>query len=192
MRKAASLIICSPLPGSTNFRVLLLQRSNHGFYGGLAVFPGGAITTSDGNPDWHCFLPKIQRPWFSTHLSYAIGAIRETFEESGLLLLQPEWEWEASQMVLTEGRKKVMDDPSHFITFCRKQLRVPSTDRLVYWSNWISPVHHTTRFDTHFFLTTIQQSQMNQISADGRETLSALWMTPIEALQAFANQGNYR
>ncbi|KAJ3262283.1 Nucleoside diphosphate-linked moiety X motif 19, mitochondrial [Boothiomyces macroporosus] len=188
IRKAGSLIVLAKEAGS-KFKVLLLQRSSHGYFGGLAVFPGGAVHPSDANPDYTCLLPKQQRSWFKTHSNYAIAALRETFEEAGLLLLDP-WVKLTKEENL-ELRKKVLNDPTQFISISRTLLRVPILHKLIYWSNWVSPLHmEKHRFDTHFFLTVINQEQKQDLSleADGRETLKALWMTPEEALEAYSRK----
>ncbi|KAJ3276756.1 Nucleoside diphosphate-linked moiety X motif 19, mitochondrial [Terramyces sp. JEL0728] len=188
IRKAASLIVLAKETGN-QFKVLLLQRSSHGYFGGLAVFPGGAVHPSDANPDFTCLLPKQQHPWFKTHSNYAIAALRETFEEAGLLLMEPWVKLSKDQNI--ELRQKVLNDPTQFISISRTLLRIPILHKLIYWANWISPVHMDKhRFDTHFFLTVISQEQREDVSleADGRETLKALWMTPQEALEAYARK----
>ncbi|KAI8902044.1 hypothetical protein BC833DRAFT_574835 [Globomyces pollinis-pini] len=190
VRKAASLIVCAPSTKfPKDFEVLILQRSQHGPFGGLAVYPGGAVHPADANPDWACRGVFSSTNQESDHslFHFAITAIRETFEECGLLLMHP---WSKIDPNLNQSwRQRVLQDPTEFITLSRTLLRTPKLNDLKYWSNWVSPLHlDKHRFDTHFFLTIIsdEQKKDNSIVEDGKETVRKIWMTPREALKAFS------
>jgi nucleoside diphosphate-linked moiety X motif protein 19 len=178
MRKASSILVVSPY--QNQLKILMLQRSEFGFYGGLLVFPGGTLAIADAAPEWNCIAPKAE------DLALKICGIRETFEESGLLLAAP------SDGLPTEDRQewreKIIQDPLHFIQFARTTLRVPMTDQLHPWSNWISPSHHPKRFDTHFYLHILPKEVSMDLKEDGKETVGVHWLTPTEILDRFAKQ----
>ncbi|KAJ3368957.1 hypothetical protein HDU91_000177 [Kappamyces sp. JEL0680] len=174
IRKAASLIVCS-YNSLAGLQVLLLQRSSFGFYGGLAVFPGGKVDDADGSTDWRNLGLSSD---LDRQQPQKLAALRETFEEAGLLLTSAPvasaqaLDWR--KRVLEAGRAK--DSSKYLEMFKTLQLR-PSTERLIYWSNWVSPAHFDKhRFDTHFFLTLISEDERNTVAVDGRETTKALWM----------------
>jgi 8-oxo-dGTP pyrophosphatase MutT (NUDIX family) len=180
---ASSLIICAATKDN-NFKILMLKRGKKGFFGNLTVFPGGATETTDLNPDFGCLMKKNK--WQDKQF-LAITAIRETFEESGLLLLHPYLQMERDEKV--ELRQTILKDPSELIRYCKKTSRTPP--KLAYWSNWISPLNHPKRFDTHFFLHLLsnEQFETDLIDADGSETVSAIWLTPREVLDSFKKRG---
>jgi hypothetical protein len=118
-------------------------------------------------------------------LTHKICAIRETFEESGLLLTTP-----AAHMVPeldTEiWRHKVHNDASQFKHMCELYKLQPAVDRLVPFANWITPAFEKKRFNTLFFLTVLHQTvdeehkETVKVSADGRETVQMDWFNPRE------------
>ena len=163
--KAAScMIICAPFLNT--FKVLLLERSNFGFYGGLTVFPGGALDVVDSNPDWNCYLPKDQ----PIDLNTRICAIRESFEESGLMFCIP--------LKVVKDRTKM-----NFLTYCKSKLIVPNTLDMNPFANWVSPISHPKRFATIFYVTTIPE--IVQVFPDKYESVSAMWETPEQAIKMF-------
>jgi 8-oxo-dGTP pyrophosphatase MutT (NUDIX family) len=174
IRKAASIIVCAPF--KDQFKILMLQRSDYGFYGGLLVFPGGTLAVADAAPDWNCIASK------SSDLDLRICAIRETFEESGLLLAPVKG---LSVEDIKDWRAKVIQDPLNFIQFARITLRKPQVELLTPWSRWISPKHHPKIFDTTFYLHLVSPTLMNTVEADGKETVQVSWLTPQEILDKF-------
>ncbi|KAJ3102916.1 Nucleoside diphosphate-linked moiety X motif 19, mitochondrial [Phlyctochytrium planicorne] len=207
LRSAASLLICAPVHPSdpraseSEFRVLMLKRNSRGLFGNLHVFPGGAVDVSDLDGQWD----KIIRTGVDVQQSapqrdlrrFAVAAIRETFEECGLSLLEPAPKWTESEAA--EWRNKVHEDASTFTALCTKYKTAPSLSKLVHWAHWITPEIEKKRFDTQFFLTVLpytptslmpegSQKNIGAASADGQETVSLGWYTPKEALEAFGRK----
>jgi 8-oxo-dGTP pyrophosphatase MutT (NUDIX family) len=123
-------------------------------------------------------------------LTNKICAIRETFEESGLLLSNPPAHT-IKELDINEWRHKVHDDASQFKIMCNKFNIRPATQNLIPFSNWITPFIEKKRYDTFFFLTVLNQFKTQQehdkyyhlVAADGKETVLFQWLKPEEALQ---------
>eukprot|EP00842_Homolaphlyctis_polyrhiza_P004418 jgi/Hompol1/4978/HPOL_002315-RA len=208
LRFAASLILCAHAPTSTpDFRVLLLKRNARGQFGSLTVFPGGEIDRHDSDPKWHSLQPppnqippSINR--IGPHV--AIAALREAFEESGVLLNTFPSILAPSE--IKSWRSRVHQDASQFIQLAERVSTESSKstaagmskdsivplDRLVHWSHWITPEFEKSRFDAHFFMTVVNQEQLAageaQLAADGQETVQMQWLSPKEALDSFYRQ----
>jgi 8-oxo-dGTP pyrophosphatase MutT (NUDIX family) len=172
---AASLILTRPAAG--RLEVCLLRRSDESrFMPGSYVFPGGWIDASDRDAAFwqaRCDLSpdavagRLARGIdAATVLSAAVAAVRETFEEAGVLFARGS------------------DPPSERAEFrrCFEQGDlVLELSALSPWSHWITPVGMPKRFDTRFFAAVLPPGQ--DVRADGRETTAAVWTTPREALE---------
>lgn len=116
-----------------------------------------------------------------------ICAIRETFEESGLLLCNPPVHT-VNDLDVNTWRHIVHDDASQFKVMCDKYSIRPAVEKLVPFSNWITPVIEKRRYNTLFFLTVLdeyktkseQDLQLNVVAADGKETVLFDWFKPEE------------
>ena len=196
-RDAATLILLrNPcLPGG-EIEVLLLQRSAHSsFLPGAHVFPGGAVEEADFTPQMaglcrglgfgraHRIIPDIRPPEKS--LGSFVAAIREAFEESGILLAG-EGNWrsppEGPPLPGRSGeREEINADPSLLASRLRARGLKLATDRLFYFAHWITPEVLPIRFDARFFVAAVPPGQ--EASPDGRETVEARWIPPREALE---------
>ena len=148
---------------------------------------GGLLDPSDSSPNWYTYA----------HLpchTHQITAIRETFEETGLLAhmrpslsLDQRMKWR--QQVLLCGKKlnpkKIHASPSQFFEFCQSHDCMPNLSLLIHWSNWITPMIESVRFDTHFFLTLVKPEDVVEgLLPDGDETVDLEWLSVHEALDA--------
>lgn len=176
--------------------VYLLRRvSQMAFAGGFCVFPGGGVDPRDfdqeiawSGPDaagWSALLDT------STAHARALvcAAVRETFEESGVLLAGPTAEtvvadttgedWEADRRAL-EAREL------SFTEFLRRRDLVVRTDLLRWWGSWITPVFEPRRFDTRFFVAALPEGQVTRdVSTESEEVL---WM-PVRAVVREVDEG---
>ncbi|BGP27176.1 NUDIX hydrolase domain containing protein [Rhodotorula toruloides] len=224
---SASLVVLAPLPAPApdghDYRILLLKRhAQSRTYDSAHVMPGGNIDPIDLDLEaWTPFFPPAtQASPPSTSgltadrlLALRLCAIRETFEESGLLLLEqsssaasPQTKWDRlSAEEKTRWREAVHKDGRRFIHLLRKlggevepgAGARPAVDSLTHWSNWVTPVLLPRRFDTHFFISVLPSPQASPgaantsttavhdslVSSDGVETTSADWLTPHEAIK---------
>jgi 8-oxo-dGTP pyrophosphatase MutT (NUDIX family) len=164
------------------------------FAAGDFVFPGGKIEADD-NPDdaaaWcdgfdvtasarRLRLEDAPR----TALGFWIGAIRETFEEAGLLLAsRPGGDGlRTDSPRFAEYRRACHADNRAFWPMVRAEGLRLATDRLVYFAHWITPEEQPLRFDTRFFAAPAPPGQ--EATGDDHEMTDLKWMTPAEAVAA--------
>jgi 8-oxo-dGTP pyrophosphatase MutT (NUDIX family) len=169
---AASLLLLRD--GPEGLEVLLTTRHDDaGFAGGATVFPGGKVDTGDRN-----------RAAASGDAGdpFALAAIRETFEECGILLARRAADGAmlsaASLTDLLARQSSVAD----FGTFVGRAGLALATDALVPFAHWITPADQPKRFDTHFFLAPAPPGQVAR--HDGREAMEVHWLTPEGAIAA--------
>ncbi|XP_053305197.1 acyl-coenzyme A diphosphatase NUDT19 [Spea bombifrons] len=215
---------------SFDYDVLLLKRSQKsGFVPNAFVFPGGLVDASDFSNDWLKIFDKYnQKPNFGlglvkqnpsgrspmfvtdrtkfgsllpSEVAFRICAIRETFEECGILLVVPEnSDVEDNQnitsisdhdpQVLGKWRREVQSNPFQFIQLCKEMHCVPNIWALHEWSNWLTPVLPNTssirRYDTAFYICCLQKKPL--AIEDDKEVTSFKWWSPWEVLEEFKSQ----
>ncbi len=184
--------------------VLLLQRSSRSvFLPGAHVFPGGAVEEADFTSemaglcrglgfDQACRIIRDARPP-ERSLGFFVAAIREAFEESGILLASgrsgPAAEADGQASRWPGERAEVSANPAAFAARLRGRGLKLATDRLFYFAHWITPEALPIRFDARFFVAAVPPVQ--DASPDGRETVEARWVSPRAALLDCA-QGRLR
>lgn len=191
---AATVVLLRDRPAGS-FDVLLMQRHHHStFAAGDFVFPGGKLEVDD-NPDdaagWcrgldlagaACTLGLEHAPAMA--LAYWIGAIRETFEEAGVLLATTAdgGPVRLPPARVAEYRRAIQADNRAFWGMIKEEKLVLATDRLVYFAHWITPESMPLRFDTRFFAAPMPEGQ--DAVGDDHEMISLRWLSPREALHA--------
>ena len=191
---AATLVLLRDRPAG-GFEVLLMQRHHASkFAAGDFVFPGGKLELDDNPGDaarWCAGLDLATAARTlglesapATALAYWIGAIRETFEESGVLLATTLGGGPVRIPLdrLAAYRRATQADNRAFWTMLRHERLRLATDRLVYFAHWITPEGLPLRFDTRFFAAAMPESQ--DAAGDDREMISLRWLAPGEALDA--------
>jgi 8-oxo-dGTP pyrophosphatase MutT (NUDIX family) len=151
-RRAASVVLLRDAEGGP--QVLLLRRAvrDGDMRSGVWVFPGGVLDAAD--PTLHdcargqdaAFSQRMQLP--CRGLDYAIAAVRECFEEVGLLLADGPG---AALQQAASVRPRLQDGPA-FADWVRQAGLVLAVDELVYLAHWLTPLGMKPRFDTRFFL----------------------------------------
>ncbi len=191
-RPAATLVLLRD--SARGPEVLLLQRSPHlDFMAGAFVFPGGGVDSTDRSPEIASRCVGLDDAAASARLSldsgglaYFVAAIRETFEEAGLLLgyepaghlldLKPSLE----ETRFADHRHAVHDRKRTLAEVCAAESLQLATDRIAYLSHWITPVSEKKRYDTRFFVAAVPENQASL--HDDIESVSQLWITPSDAL----------
>ena len=174
-RPAATLALMRERAGA--IEVLMLQRTQSAaFLGGAYVFAGGALDASDEDGRIVARVRGLGMP--TPPVAYWVAAIRECFEEAGVLLAcdaQGQFVSADRAAELAPYRKRP------FIELLQAEdLYLPASE-LAYFGHWITAPGRARRFDTRFFLAMAPEGQEG--SHDAGETVHALWITPREALE---------
>jgi 8-oxo-dGTP pyrophosphatase MutT (NUDIX family) len=169
---------------------VFLQRRVMGmaFAGGMTVFPGGGVDRRDADTSlaWHGPPPAWWASRFSCDVSLAralvCAAVRETFEESGVLLAGPSEDTVVSDVrPFAEARALLVNQELSLAGFLAESGLVLRADLLRPWSDWVTPVEEKRRFDARFFLAALPTGQR----ADGAtsEAADTGWQRPTDALE---------
>ena len=177
-RPAATLILLRD-----SMEVLMLQRTQSAaFLGGAYVFPGGSLDPQDDSAERVVGLTEAQAnarlKLASGGIAYYVAAIRECFEEAGVLLAQDA----KGAPISAERAEKLMhwrNKPFRELLNA-EDLYLPVGD-LAYFGHWITAPGRSRRFDARFFVARAPQGQ--QGSHDATETVHDVWITPREALE---------
>ena len=197
-----AMSIASPLPSSTlillreepavgePFSVLMLERHGSITFPGAHAFPGGVLEAADADAPG-ASLPTSQR-WAppgegdsrAEALPYWIAAVRELFEELGILLARRDGRLleEPLGSAHVALRARVLGGEPFAAVLAEAGL-VPATDELYYLARWITPIANPRRFDTRFLVGRMPAGQ--EALVDGTETVSCAWFTPRAALTAY-------
>lgn len=197
-RDSATVIVARD--GAAGIELFMLERQlSSDFFGGAYVFPGGKIDDADCDPALHDFVdPPV--PWRSLvpaevgavieappgkELGFHLAAIRETFEEAGVLLARHE----DGSIVRLDGseqrrfaaaRDLLNTREATLLDIARKERIRYALDLMFYFSRWITPEVVPKRYDTRFFVARLPEGQTPL--HDALETRSGLWIRPREAL----------
>lgn len=163
------------------FEVLMVQRHHQiEFASGALVFPGGKLDQGDHDPAW---LANLAGAEGLTDIERAlrICAIREAFEESGMLLVGRSSRNDAIDARAAASRSQVAAGEIEFREFVAELELTLDLSALTPFARWVTPSPMKKRFDTHFFLMSAPSDQV--AACDGYETVDAIWVTPQEALR---------
>ena len=194
LRPAATVMLIRDHP-INGLEVFMLQRTlKAAFASGMYVFPGGRVDDVDDERDLEAICDGRTDEEASAllglergGLAYWVAAIRESFEEAGVLLARRSHEKDPlrfddaeSHTRFGSARQGVNDGSLRFVDLCLKEDLRLTTDSIHYVSHWITPVGEARRFDTRFFVAPAPAFQ-EPLHDDG-ETIDSLWVTPSEAL----------
>ena len=183
-RQAATLLLLRD--GADGLEVLMTARHEEaGFAAGALVFPGGKVDAADRTLAGCCAAAAGLDEGV---LVLRIAAIRETFEECGILLARAAGALLTADLLAALLRRHGEPAAAFAALVAAAGLEL-ATDQLVPYAHWITPVDRPKRFDTHFFLAPAAPGQI--AVHDGREAVEAVWMTP-EAVLAGADAGRIK
>ncbi|XP_017069824.2 nucleoside diphosphate-linked moiety X motif 19 isoform X1 [Drosophila eugracilis] len=220
IRSSSSLILLSknqaPKAKSFDYNALLLTRTQKSsFMPESSVFPGGVCDASDSSPAWlnlfqrnkisasklqnishikgprpEIFQTKADKEAIEPSLALRLTAIRETFEELGILLCR-----DNKSLTSTSGYGKFHDqfdrvhwqhtvhnDASQFLELCKELEVLPDVWSLHEWSAWRTPSTFKKRFETAFFMTALEQEP--SVHIEPNEVKDCAWRSPLDYLQA--------
>ncbi|WP_232235947.1 NUDIX hydrolase [Nocardia sp. BMG51109] len=174
--------------GASGPEVFMQRRAQEmTFAAGMTVFPGGGVDASDAQAeiDWAGPDPAWWGRRFGTDAARAqalvCAAVRETFEECGVLLAGPTAGTVVSDTaVYREVRAQLEHRELSLGAFLARENLVLRADLLRPWANWVTPVVEPRRYDTYFFVAVLPDGQR----ADGAtsEAHEVAWRTPAESL----------
>lgn len=169
-----------------DLQVLMVRRHYQiDFAAGALVFPGGKAHDEDQDPAWslHC-------DGYTDCADQAarIAAIREAYEEAGVLLARPVSARGTGEALIGAD---IMDDlqpyrgpvdrrEKPFLELISENNLVLALDCLIHFGHWITPEMMPKRFDTHFYIAAMPDDQTAE--NDGYETTEAVWLGPQAAL----------
>jgi 8-oxo-dGTP pyrophosphatase MutT (NUDIX family) len=180
---------------ASEFEIFMMVRHDQiDFASGALVFPGGSVDASDKD--------VVARPELFSGggisdpilLGLRVAALRETFEESGILLARPQG---SGDLISAERASQV--EAAHREALCEGKIKFPdilaqaklvlALDLLVPYAHWITPAGLPKRFDTHFFLALAPADQVG--AHDGKESVDSVWVSPRAALEG-ATTGRFK
>ncbi len=176
--------------------VLLVQRhAQSRAFGGAHVFPGGVVDAADSAPQMQDASRRLtggdaaQRLGEALEgpaaLAFWVAAIRELFEETGILLAERggvplALVDRALHARFHDHRAALLAGRATFEEIVSSEGLTLATDALEYWSRWITPVTAPRRYDARFFIARVPRGQ--EPLHDARETVATVWLTPDAAL----------
>ncbi len=182
IKPAATILLLRDAP---TFEVLMVKRHHQiDFASGALVFPGGKSHAGDHDPAWAGHVIGWDA-FDADQRALRIAAIREVFEEAGILLAKRRdgapITGEACPMAV---RQAVDAGTTPFLQVVAELDARLDLSALAVFARWITPPLTPKRFDTWFYAVTAPPEQL--AACDGRETVDAEWIAPSEALRLAA------
>ncbi|MEU6645072.1 NUDIX hydrolase [Saccharomonospora sp. NPDC046836] len=189
-KDAASVMLLRPADAG-GVEVFLQRRvAAMAFAGGMTVFPGGGVDARDADAPvrWAGPPPGQWAEWFGCSESLAralvCAAVRETFEESGVLLAGSESATVPDTARYRAARAALVSRELSLAEFLADAGLLLRADLLRPWANWVTPEEERRRYDARFFVAALPEGQ----HADGRttEAESTGWRRPADAIDEAA------
>ncbi|XP_073958156.1 acyl-coenzyme A diphosphatase NUDT19 isoform X2 [Choristoneura fumiferana] len=188
----------------------LPTRTASASFANSVVFPGGVSEPVDASEDWlrlfkafgfdQSHFEAFHRPGapatpifqdnpVKRHISLRITAIRETFEELGLLLCCKQHQKDRSSpwacvlpiADVKQWQQQISKNPSELLNLCKEYQCYPDIWALHYWSNWLTPTHFPKRFDAAFFITALEDKP--ECLDFNAEVAHVQWASPVSTLE---------
>lgn len=178
--------------------LMLRRRAGSAFVGGMSVFPGGGVDAEDAEPEVERRCRGLSDATASARLglphgglAYWVAAIRECFEEAGVLLaVDPErdalvdFSDPAVEERFAVHRVAVDSSRRRLAEVVREEGLELAVSSMHYAARWITPEGPPRRYDTRFFVTAMPAGQTPL--HDDREAVHSEWVRPADALARFA------
>ena len=190
-RPASTILLLRDSAAAREIEVFMMVRHHQiEFNSGALVFPGGSVDNNDREIAARTELYGGGEGLDEAALGFRIAAIRETFEESGILLARPK-----GSAALIDAARASEIEASHRAALCGGKTTFLDVlvhnglwlalDELVPYAHWITPEGMPKRFDTWFFLAAAPPDQLG--AHDGKESTDSIWVSPREALEGGEN-----
>ena len=195
LRDAATVVLARD--GAEGLEVFMLKRNmNSDFVGGAYVFPGGGVDPEDRGDDLEPLCEGRTDTDASARigvdhggLAFWVAAIRESFEEAGVLLA-----YDASGAIVeldgdddgaaddrwVEHRRAVDTDERRLVEVCETEGLRLAVDGMHHFANWVTPEGSPRRYDTHFFVAAAPPGQTPV--HDDHEVIANEWVRPADGI----------
>jgi 8-oxo-dGTP pyrophosphatase MutT (NUDIX family) len=172
---------------------MIVRHHQSDVHAGALVFPGGRVDPGDHELAVDAAVFPQQDGVDAARATLLVAAVRETFEECGVLLARARGETtlvSAARLRDIEAthRAAMTGGQRTFGAILAAENLVLAPDTMVYFANWITPERRAKRFDTHFFLAAAPSDQV--ALHDGVEAVDSVWIQPRTALER-ASAGTY-
>ncbi|WP_030324074.1 NUDIX hydrolase [Streptomyces sp. NRRL B-3229] len=190
-RRAATVMLLKDTATGTAVH-MLRRRASMAFAGGAYAYPGGCVDPRDDEHQIRWAGPT--RAWWAARLgvdetaaqAIVCAAVRETYEEAGVLLAGPTPEsvvgdttgadWEADRAALVARELS-------FAGFLERRGLVLRSDLLGVWTRWITPEFESRRYDTWFFVAALPEGQRTRNAST--EADRTVWIRPQDAAEGY-------
>lgn len=187
IRLAATVVLTRERRGG--IEVFMIQRPGRGDFPNLHVFPGGKVDEADFLPELCDGIDEASADRAvgvaGGGLRYWVAAIRECFEECGVLFAtaagRPAIDGEESQERFSGYRAMLIDGRLDMASLCAREGLRLACDEMLYFSHWLTPEAAARRFDTRFFVAAMPVRQ--NALAHETETQNGCWIRPAEAMR---------
>ncbi|WP_229927428.1 NUDIX hydrolase [Kitasatospora indigofera] len=173
---------------------LLRRRASMAFAAGMYAYPGGGVDPRDADGEIGWAGPSPQE-WGArlgvdpgTAQAVVCAAVRETFEEAGVLLAGPDASGTAPPRDWSAERAALEAHEISFAGFLREHGLVLRSDLLAGWARWVTPVFEERRYDTWFFVAAMPPGQLAALEVGEADKVA--WLSPADAVQGY-EQGRY-
>lgn len=189
LRDAATVVLVRD--AAEGIEVFLQRRVKQmAFAGGMTVFPGGGVDKRDADADLAWTGPDAA--WWATQFAsdaetaqaLVCAAVRETFEECGVLLATDADGAFADPEGLADDRQRLVEKSLSFAQFLTSRGLTLRADLLRPLAHWITPVNEKRRYDTRFFLAAMPDGQ--HADAETTEAEVARWVNARVAIDSWA------
>ncbi len=191
---AATIVLIRDI--DDHFELFLQQRHRSTDFGSVYVFPGGKVNINDTLYEKDYTISGLTADEANKKLNiesdgidYWIAAVRECFEEAGLLLAyddkgdQVEFSDNVTNKRFQTYREKINAKELEFYQMCQKEHLTLSLDEIHPCGHWITPVGSPYRYDTRFFIARAPKKQKGH--HDNHEAVKSMWLTPQEAVDGY-------
>jgi len=177
--------------GQSDPEILMVRRRAGDAFGDSYAFPGGVVDADESDAHSYCQGLTAERAdqelsVLSGGLDYYSAAVRELFEETGILLARdPRGNWAfadetESESLLRELRAQLHSGALVWAQLLRTHDLCIACDVLRYFSFWETPLRLPKRWAARFFLAQVPPGQ--DAEHDGNELIDSCWMTALEVL----------
>lgn len=191
-RDSATVIVARD--GAQGIEIFMLERHvKSDFVGGAYVFPGGKVDEADSDPALHEFVDGADPDEAARlveagdrGLGFHLAALRETFEEAGVLLARHAADGTvvrldgADQDRFAQARHALIAGEVTLLNLAREEKIRFALDLMGYWNRWITPHGLHRRYDARFFIAELPAGQTPL--HDAVETTASAWLRPADAL----------